>query len=118
VVLGVWIGAELLLQRRAVPPPNVRTFDGFLAWRPRTEFFRVHQIRGNEFLEALGPGAGILLPSGPAGYVFDRSGRMIDWTHDSGDDRRFEAKWRESYPRRGIDRQRAAEWMNRQEVAE
>jgi len=118
LALGAWIGAEFLLERRVVPPPSVRTFDQFLAWRPLTEHFCIHAIRGDDFLEALGSGAGVLLPSGPAGYVFDRSGRMIEWTRDSGDDSRYQAQWRESHPRRWISRQQAVDWLNRREAAD
>jgi hypothetical protein len=33
------------------------------------------------------------LRSGPAQYVFDENGNLIDWTWDSGDDPRFVKKW-------------------------
>lgn len=31
--------------------------------------------------------------SGPAGYVFDADGRLVDWSSDIGDDPAFDDRW-------------------------
>jgi hypothetical protein len=108
-LLGAGIGTEVLCHHRTVPPSGLQTLDGYLSWRPNSDRFLIHSIGGKEFLEALGPGGGVL-PSGPAGYVFDRSGRMVDWTHDSGDDSGFQQKWRSPGKRRDASRSEATQW--------
>lgn len=35
----------------------------------------------------------LALPSGPAAYVFDKTGRMIEWSSDTGEDPEFQRKW-------------------------
>jgi len=40
------------------------------------------------------------LPSGPAAYVFDQDGQLVDWSHDVDDDPRFRTTWA---PRSGED---------------
>jgi hypothetical protein len=105
-----YIGLEVLLIRRAKPPEGVQDFRAFMRWRPETNRFFLHAVDGQEFLEAVGPSAGVV-PSGPSGYVFDRSGRLIDRTMDSGDDSRFQRHYRSSAPRRILDLPAAEEWL-------
>ncbi|NCC62228.1 MAG: hypothetical protein EOM12_15110 [Verrucomicrobiae bacterium] len=35
----------------------------------------------------------LAIPSGPAAYVFDSSGKMIDWSYDVGDDSQYKLNW-------------------------
>ena len=35
----------------------------------------------------------LAVPSGPAAYVFDESGQMVEWSWDPGDDLDFQEKW-------------------------
>lgn len=64
IIVLCFFGLELALMRRAVPPPGLDTFDEFLAWRPGSRRFCLLNTRNGEFLEASGPGAGLLLPAG------------------------------------------------------
>lgn len=49
---------------------------------------------GRTFFIAYSPmDRGWALPSGPAAYVFDDSGRMVTWTRDTGDDGRWQKQW-------------------------
>ena len=50
---------------------------------------------GKIYLEVLGryPPALLNLRSGSPTYVFDESGRMVDWTADRGDAPAFVRKW-------------------------
>ena len=33
------------------------------------------------------------VPSGPSAYIFDRSGRLVEWCWDIGDNSAFDDKW-------------------------
>jgi hypothetical protein len=91
LVVG-WLLTERMLYERTVPPRSVTTFAAFARWQPSPRDIEIIQQGGKDYLLALGPGGG-LLPSGPSGYVFDRSGRLVDWSSDTGDDPRFQSKW-------------------------
>ena len=52
------------------------------------------QKQDKTFFIAFGPlDIWLALPSGPAAYVFDESGRMIQWSEDPGDDSEFQKLW-------------------------
>src|SRR5262245_38358579 len=55
-----------------------------------------------------------LASSGPAVYVFDRSGRLVDWSGDMGDDSRFQQKWLPASGLAGtpLDMDGATKWIN------
>ena len=36
------------------------------------------------------------VPSGPAAYVFDETGKLVQWSKDSGDDSQFSELWLKS----------------------
>jgi hypothetical protein len=66
--------------------------------------------RGEEYLCAVGPKAG-LLASGPSAYVFDQTGVLQDWTADAGDDPRFREKWAFDRPVQDLSREAASRRM-------
>ncbi|MCZ6690604.1 MAG: hypothetical protein O7H41_13490 [Planctomycetota bacterium] len=86
-MVGGWLGYIQWCWYRVTPPNAVKTLDQFLEWRPRTTAFHKIQIKdGSEFVFARGPSVMPgMLASGPAIYLFDESGRFVDWTGDSGD---------------------------------
>jgi hypothetical protein len=90
LLIAAWIATERVLYRRTVPRANVRDIDSFLQWRPGTRQFAV--LADGRHLIATGAASSVL-PSGPSGYVFDRSGRLVDWSADIGDDPKFDGKW-------------------------
>ena len=92
LLVGLALGTEVWLNRRAVPPAYVTNFVGFTRWQT-PERVEVIQNGGNDYLFAMTSGGGFLLKSGPPGYVFDRSGKLVDWSTDIGDDPRFREKW-------------------------
>jgi len=52
------------------------------------------QREGGTFFIAYSPmDTWLALPSGPAAYVFDGTGEMIEWSRDIGDDPDFQKKW-------------------------
>lgn len=57
---------------------------------------RVQRIekKGSTYFIAYGPmDYGLAVPSGPAAYVFEESGALVDWSSDIGDDPGFTAEW-------------------------
>ena len=65
---------------------------GFLEWQDKPMgAFRI-TVDDVVYYHVRGP-AGRSLPSGPAGYSFDKSGKFIGWSADVGDIRKPEALW-------------------------
>lgn len=91
VMMGAWVLAEWRLSQPVVPPSDVTDINSFSRWQRGANSFTVRTGTDQYFL-AVGGFAGIL-PSGPAISVFDRSGRLLDWTPDSGDSLSFAVKW-------------------------
>lgn len=59
---------------------------------PRT--VRIMRKDEVEFVACYGPITTLALVSGPPLYVFDRSGKLVDWSRDIGDDGVYDEKWR------------------------
>jgi hypothetical protein len=99
--LFVWI-SQYEHQRAAsiAPPPNITNVFVFLKWRPETGSFVIIERTGEEYLMTNGLSRGVLA-SGPSAYVFDRTGQMVDWSYDIGDDPAFDEKWRAQHSMRG-----------------
>jgi len=112
LLVATWLTAEWLLQRRTVPPASVTDFASFVHWRQSPRRIEVVQQGGAEYLITTGPAGGVV-PSGPSAYVFDRSGRLVDWSSDMGDDPRFRDKWPPTWFGKGreLDRDGALKWI-------
>ena len=106
-----WLGAECFMHWRIIPPDRAGSLDGFLRWSPYGDQFKLVSLDGHDYLIAYGSTSG-LLPSGPAGYVFDRSGKLIAWSADIGDDPIFDERWHAQgiTAARMISRVQAATW--------
>jgi len=100
VCLGLWAWVIKLEMDAMSPPPNVKTFEEFATVMPPPA--RLALVRhGTEFFvvwvgDYCGP---VFVPSGPACYLFDSSGTLLQWTPDTGDgsaldDFATEAGWR------------------------
>jgi hypothetical protein len=69
----------------ARPPENLQTLEEFRAWKAGRILGRgTYTTAGATYTVMLGP-PGRYLASGPAAYLFDNSGRFVDWTSDKGD---------------------------------
>lgn len=84
--LAGWVAIDAALRARAKPPSNVINVASCLAWLNNP--LGVYRITSNEsvYYQIIGP-AGRLVASGPAGYTFDREGKLIGWSEDVGDDK-------------------------------
>jgi hypothetical protein len=119
VLIGGAVAVEYAAHRRVVPAGRGETLGAFLAWRPRVGAFVVVEddgTRGGEHLLAYGPRNSILLlSSGPSAYVFDRAGKLVDWSPDIGDDPVFSQRWGAQQAgriRQVLTRAEAAAWAN------
>jgi hypothetical protein len=96
-LLGVciaWATACILIRRSYSPPPEVQTINSFVSYFGQPE--RVEQIGNDHIVATLSVPSWHLmlnLPSDMPQYVFDRSGKLIDWSVDPGDDPRFQDRW-------------------------
>ena len=117
-VLTIWLlGGLVILElgsrdmRALRPPGSVETFDSFLSWRPEVSSFWRFSNSDGTFVIASGMlenASPFYLPSGPAEYVFDEEGTMVDWTTDNGDAPEFLEQWgRPALDREAISLSRA-----------
>jgi hypothetical protein len=103
---------EIRMRRAVVPPAGVDTFAEFLGWHPEPWGFAMLEVSGVKYLLAYGDSKSVLMMnSGTSAYVFDESGKMVDWTSDSGDDGRFRDKWNRDRYRGGVTRAEAEGWV-------
>ena len=58
----------------------------------------------------------LAVPSGPAAYVFDETGKMIQWSRDTGDDARFQKQWPVPHEKSSIEELKQFEFQQRAEV--
>src|SRR5262245_25745093 len=79
--LAAWIGCEMFHAHTSDPTGSASTYTEYRARMPQSVAAQIFQRDGLEYYAAFGPvRAPLALPSGAPAYVFDRSGRMIDWT--------------------------------------
>ncbi|MBX7259717.1 MAG: hypothetical protein K1Y02_25400 [Candidatus Hydrogenedentes bacterium] len=94
-VIAVWIGSEVNYARRINPKGKFGTLQEYLARHPDTTRIYKTEKNGNQYIIAHGKvDAPLALPSSPPAYVFDSSGKLIDWAKDPGDNSNFQDKWR------------------------
>lgn len=94
-LFAAWIWAE---HRHAValrPPQGATNLAAFLQARPESGPISRFVHAGNAHIKVVGRpgGTGLSLPSGPPVYIFDTSGRLVDWCGDLGDNEEFLRKW-------------------------
>jgi hypothetical protein len=86
VCLGLWAWVIKLEMDAMSPPPNVKTFEEFAAVMPPPTWLAA-VTHGNELSivwrgDRCGP---VFVPSGPACYLFDSRGTLLQWSPDTGD---------------------------------
>ena len=77
------------------PPDGVDTYAEYRTSMKAPTRACLVQTHGEEFLVALGPWPWDMGSSGPPAYVFDRCGRMVEWTEDTGDHSVLGKPWRD-----------------------
>lgn len=113
LLFGTILAYDIVSLRQARPPEHVRTLKSFLEWRPGPHPALVRHIAGDKHLVVFAALHGFLA-SGPAAYVFDASGRLVDWAGDSGDDNTFQQKWSPAGRRIEIDTEFVRDWVEEQ----
>jgi hypothetical protein len=115
LVLGLCIACWLVYVRHIGnglnPEANgVRTYKEFKDKMPEPEAYVFIRRGEPSFLRIALPWKFVMLPSGHPAFVFDRNGRLIDWTRDDGDDSRFSNQWGQGLGER-TDRDAAEAWL-------
>lgn len=84
-VLGGWIFIDFRDLQSLAPPPNANTLASFAEQMPAPK--RVAQVDddGVPKIVWVGDTAKWALVSGPPCYVFDASGKLIEWNASTGD---------------------------------
>ena len=94
VPVGGWLLSEIRWARINNPDGKFTTVHDYLAQRRRPARVTKAQKGGNTFFIAYSPmDTWLAVPSGPAAYVFDETGHMVEWSRDTGHDWGFQQKW-------------------------
>jgi hypothetical protein len=100
IVLGVLLvmGAPLMIAdirgRKSLDPTGHATsLAEYLEWQPAATEFEEATFAGKRHFIASGPEPTSSLASGPPAYVFDETGRLVDWSTDTGEDSEFCTRW-------------------------
>jgi len=90
----VWLSSEARWVRINYPVGNFDSSREYLAAGRLPSHVATLTKAGSNYFIAYSPmDSGLAIPSGPAAYVFDSSGRLVSWSSDSGDDSRFQRDW-------------------------
>ena len=94
LLIGGCFTIETVSRGRVNPSGRASTLSEYLTWRSAASQFAAIEINGKEHVIAYGPWSSwLLLSSGPSAYVFDETGRLVDWSADIGDVSRFDDRW-------------------------
>jgi hypothetical protein len=113
-LLIVWAVQVHTIRQSHVPPDGVNSFSDYMARMPKPQSLHLSQSGNDAYLVATGdvPIAMLLTaPSGPPEYVFDRSGVLVDWTMDRGDDGSYQSRWPNTRFVRTLTAQEANDWI-------
>lgn len=89
-----WLLSEIRWSRLNSPDGKFTNVREYLARSRKPSRVSKVEKQGETFFIAYSPmDTWLAMPSGPAGYVFDKSGQMVDWSGDTGDDSSFNKKW-------------------------
>ena len=89
-----WLLSEIRWARINAPDGRFSNVREYIArGRPPSRVTKVEK-EGKTFFIAYSPmNTWLAVPSGPAAYVFDATGQMVEWSADTGDDPDFQKKW-------------------------
>ena len=91
---GVWLLSELRWMRINTPGGRFTNARQYLSHgRLPSHVVKAHR-NGKTYFVAYGPlDTWLAIPSGPAVYVFDEKGQMVEWSRDIGNDAKFQSEW-------------------------
>lgn len=100
LVILVLHSARVGLRNRYIeslrPPEEVATLLDFRERMDAGHSYHVFEWKDKIYLEARNRPAAWTTPSGWSCYVFDESGRLLDWTWDNWSDAEWKTKWGET----------------------
>lgn len=114
VVGGGW--CWLVVQSYRSQIPRGTTFAEATPHLPEPMQYRIFTKDGQEYLAVFGPMQVVppRFPSGDPVYVFDRNGKLLDWTSDSGDSEAFNGRWPKLFGGRFVSRDELTQWQQAQ----
>ena len=92
--IGVFVGSAVYSGSRRTPPRDARTLAAFVKVMPVSQAFELRGRGGVKYIEVLGEEPWAISVTGPAMYIFNANGDLVEWTSDSLDDGAFVVKWR------------------------
>lgn len=102
--LAGWLVSEVRWSRINNPSGKFSTVDEYLAQARQPSSVGKANKGGATYYVAYSPmDSWLAVPSGPAAYVFDETGQLVDWTSDTGDDATFRATWPLPHQKLSID---------------
>lgn len=105
--VAVWAVSDYVSYKQVMPPVESGGIREFLDHSSNPFELYSFTLNGVDFFEVIGTSRPRLLsiPSGPPIYIFDRAGRFVEWSRDSGDDERFSKRWGYFSARRRVARE-------------
>jgi hypothetical protein len=92
---GIWVISETRWAKINNPSGKFTNIVEYLAYGRLPAQATIIQKDKKEYIMAYGPlDSWMAVPSGTAVYVFDMSGKLVDWCSDSGEASRFNEKWK------------------------
>lgn len=89
-----WLLSEIRWSRINNPSGRFDNLQEYLEHGRYSERVIRVEKNGNAFFITHSPmDTWLAAPSGPAAYVFDENGRLVDWSNDMGDDPSFRKRW-------------------------
>lgn len=111
-LLTLW-GLPRFTDRSYAVPRGVDSIGAFLDWRIDIHVFAVVPGSRNGHVVAVGPEKWTVTGGSPA-YVFDATGRLVDWSSDIVDDSAFESRWKVKAARKNgqrLERSALKKWF-------
>lgn len=99
VFLAMIILPEIAYIQIVEPKSDERIITNFLERRGKFASIKKFYSNNEEYYyvkttnEAPGLLFWLVIPSGPPGFVFDSSGKLVDWAKDTGENRAFHERW-------------------------
>ena len=118
LAFGYWFLATRVEEHRQLqPPPHVQTLDKFAAAWTEPRHLSLCEHRGETFIVWVGEQSQTGM-SGPSLYLFDRRGRLVDWTWQVGEGGSLDAFYPDCWHHPRLTVKEAVRWAaeNRQNM--